>query len=178
MRNASRSRRRLRVMEESGLRLDKSAILDRLMEEKRRLYDVLAQLMPEQRSQPETIGSWSVKDVVAHMIFWNRLPIRELECALSGSDVKQVRDPRGDDEINAETVAHYQESGFDVVMSEFERTHRDLLAAVETLPNHAFEPDGNVERLLGDTVENTLNSITYDHWALHRAQIEARFNID
>jgi uncharacterized protein (TIGR03083 family) len=163
---------------DSGIRLDKSEILERLTGERRRLYDVLAQLMPEQRSQPKTIGDWSVKDVIAHMIYWNRLPVRELECALSGSDVKQVRDPRGHNEINADHVARYQESGFDVVMSDFERTHRELIAAVEALPSHAFEPNGEVERLLGDTVEDALNSVTYDHWALHRAQIEAHFNID
>jgi uncharacterized protein (TIGR03083 family) len=162
---------------ETSIRLDKSQILERLNGERRRMYDVLAQLTPEERAQPKTIGEWSVKDVVAHMIFWNRFPVRELEHALRGEDPAKAADPRHEDEINAESVARYCEAGYDEVVSEFERTYRTLIATIEALPNRAFAPDGDIECLLGDTVAGTLDNNTYEHWALHRSQIEERFNV-
>jgi len=164
-------------MDDDGIRLNKAQILERLQAEHFKLFNVLAQLMPEERAQPQTLGAWSVRDMMAHTIYWNRFPIREMECACRGDNPEQVRDPRHEDEINAENVARYTDAGYDQVMLEFERSYRELVAAVEALPEHAFEADGAIERLLGDTISQTLNSNTYDHWALHRAQIEARFNL-
>ncbi|NWF68828.1 MAG: maleylpyruvate isomerase N-terminal domain-containing protein [Chloroflexi bacterium] len=158
-------------------RLDKAQIAERLRAEHRRLYDTLAKLTPEERAQPHTLSDWSVKDVMAHMVFWNRYPLRELECALKGEHPDTVRDARHDDVINAEAVARCAEMGFEQVIADFEQSYRELLAAVELLPAQAFEAGSSVEQLLGSTVGQTLDSNTYEHWAEHRVEIETRFNL-
>ena len=36
----------------------------------------------EQTTAPNVVGIWTPKDVLAHMLYWQRLPVHELNAAL------------------------------------------------------------------------------------------------
>ncbi|MBA3871366.1 MAG: maleylpyruvate isomerase N-terminal domain-containing protein [Anaerolineae bacterium] len=150
-------------------RLSRQEILRRLTLEHQRLVDTFARLTPEQWIAPNVVGTWTAKDVIAHLVFWNRFPVQELRAAAKGTSVIY---PEGTgDEINARAVASFQGWTAETVRSAFEQSYAELLDCVKTLPDSAFEADSLFEQALGDTVEGALANNTYEHWPVHEAQI-------
>jgi uncharacterized damage-inducible protein DinB len=101
-------------------RLSKSEILRLLNIENSRLQATLARLTPEQMLEPNIVGVWSVKDVIAHMIHWNLLPLRELAFALNGASPDTTDAEHDTDTVNARTVAAYADRPLDEVRADFE----------------------------------------------------------
>jgi hypothetical protein len=153
-------------------RLTRAEILQRLQSEYEKLQQVLAGLTADQMLQPNVVGIWSIKDVVAHLIHWARFPVKELGYSLRGADPSPIHDARDDDLINGEVVVANQNKSLEEVLANFAQAFVEVITTVERLPEAAFEPKGRIETLLGDSVDGTLNNNTYDHWALHREQIE------
>ncbi len=152
-------------------RLPREEILRRLALEYQRLMDTFARLTPEQWIAPDMVGTWTAKDVMAHLVFWNRFPVQELQAAVNGSAFAQ---PEGTgDEINARAVASFQDWTPEAVRSAFEHAYGELLDCVKSLPNSAFEADSPIEQVLDETVHGTLANNTYEHWPIHEAQIRA-----
>ncbi len=150
-------------------RLSKQAILDRLDLEYRRLLTTIARLQPEQMLVPEVVGEWSVKDVLAHLVYWNQFPVKELETALAGEKPEYF--PDDPDVVNAQTVARFADRSLDEVLAAFEDSFLNVIAAVESLPESAFEPENPLEQSLDETVAGTFGNNTYEHWPIHEAQI-------
>jgi len=152
-------------------RLSRDEILQRLGLEYQRLMATFARLTPEQWTEVGAVGSWTAKDVMAHLVFWNRFPVQELEAAIMGSSLAH---PEGtDDEINARTVASFKDWTAEAVRSAFEHSYGELVECVKSLPKSAFEVGSPIEQALDDTVEGALANNTYAHWPIHEAQIRA-----
>ncbi len=150
-------------------RLSRDEILRRLALEYQRLMDTFARLTPEQWIAPGVVGVWTAKDVMAHLVFWNRFPAEELLAAVDGSTVTH---PEGtDDEINARAVASFKDWTPEAVRSAFEHSYSELLECVRSLPKSAFEAGSPIEQALDDSVQGALANNTYEHWPIHEAQI-------
>lgn len=152
-------------------RLPRQDILARLDDAYRQFHDALAAVKPEQMEQSGVVGFWSVKDLLAHLIFWNQFPVQELQAALVGVTVAH---PDGSgDEINAWAVSFYCDQPADAVREAFEQSYRDLLTCIKALPDSAFDAGSAVEQVLGETVHGALGNNTYEHWPVHEAQLRA-----
>lgn len=127
-------RERINTMEG---RLPREDILRHLSLEHQRLMDTFARLSPEQWLSAGTVGTWSARDVLAHLVFWNHYATD----GLSGSQRHPIFSPSGtDDEINAQAVASFQGWTVEALNSAFEHSYSELISLVEGLPAHAFEP--------------------------------------
>jgi uncharacterized protein (TIGR03083 family) len=151
-------------------RLTKNEIVEALNRENDRLLKTILRLTLDQMTQPGTIGDWSVKDVLAHLIFWNHFVVDELQAALAGKTLEF--DHSDTDAVNERAVARYRDHSFMEVSSRYSESFREVMRTVWSLPDRAFEPGSSVERALGDTIAGALHNNTYDHYALHCAQIE------
>jgi hypothetical protein len=150
-------------------RLPREDILRRLSLEHQRLMDTFARLSSEQWLAAGAVGTWSARDVLAHLIFWNHYATDELRAAVSGTPFNH---PSGtDDEINAQAVASFDGWTVDALNSAFEHSYSELLALVEGLPAHAFEVGNPIEQALDETIHGALANNTYEHWPMHEAQI-------
>jgi hypothetical protein len=152
--------------------LARNQILNQLQVEYEHIQHLLTGLTADQMLTPNVVGIWSIKDVFAHMVHWNRFPVKEIEYAMRGEDPVPIYDSRDDDDINGEVVAASRTDSLEDVLANFAQSYIEAVHTIEALPDEAFEPNGQVEILLGDTIEGTLNNNTYEHWALHREQIE------
>lgn len=152
-------------------RLSRDEILKRLADEYQRLTDTFARLTPLQWTEPNVVGFWSAKDVMAHLVFWNRFPMQELEAAVNGSHFAH---PEGTgDDINAQAVAPFRNWTPDAVRDTFRQSYAALLACIQALPDSAFEANSPIEQHLDETVHGALANNTYEHWPIHEAQIRA-----
>jgi hypothetical protein len=149
--------------------LPRGEILRRLDAEYSRLKASLARLTPAQALEPNIVGTWSVKDVIAHLIHWNRFPVGEVRAALDGDTF--IYDERGEDQINASTVARYGRRSLDEVVADFDASYQGVVDFIRSLPDCAFEPGNPLEVVLDETIHGTFANNTYEHYPIHEAQI-------
>ncbi|MEZ4637562.1 MAG: ClbS/DfsB family four-helix bundle protein [Caldilineaceae bacterium] len=62
----------------------KSDLLSAIDKEHGALQAELSKLSPEQMTMPDVVGSWSVKDVVAHLVEWHDMVLSWYRAGLNG----------------------------------------------------------------------------------------------
>src|SRR5436853_6496204 len=87
---------RMNVVELSGL----------IRETSTRMELLLAQLSVAEINQPGAVGVWSVKDVLAHIAFWERYAANIIRDAMRGAAPALVADDETE-RNNASVVAQY-----------------------------------------------------------------------
>lgn len=152
-------------------RLGRDEILRRLEIEHNRLMDTVYRLTLSQLAQPWVVGAWSVKDVLAHLVYWNVFVVQEIEAAVNEEAFEH---PQGTtDEINARAVEQYRGFKPDVMVRMCDVTCGMVKTMMQNLPDDAFEPGNRIEQLLDETIHSALANNTYEHWPIHEAQIRA-----
>jgi hypothetical protein len=156
--------------------LTKAELLNRLRTEHARLTQAIGQLTEAQLTQPGIIGTWSVKDMLPHIMHWEQFALDELEPAMRGErpvapDAGGTNDAELEDEINARVVAQYRDMPLDAVRAAFDRSFERVVAVVEALNEADFAPDSPVAQVLGESVVDCLGNNTCEHYAVHSAMI-------
>lgn len=150
----------------------KVEILTRLEDAYSRLETTLAPLSWAQMVEPGVAGYWSVKDIIAHLIFWNQHPVNEVQAALS-DEMYEFDHSRDIDLINGEAVLVYRDSSIEEALDAFRDSYQAVRDTISSLPDSAFESDADITGLLGDTIHGTFADNTYEHYALHLDQIQS-----
>lgn len=138
----------------------REAILNRLHDEYETLKALIDSLAVEQMVKPNVVGTWSIKDVIAHLVYWNMLPVREIKAALNGEDPATVIAVEDDDTLheeavnktNAEVVDASLNQSVGDALADFVHSYQLVVKTVMELPDHAFIAGGDFERLLGDSI--------------------------
>jgi hypothetical protein len=113
------------------------------------------QLEPQKREQPGVCGEWSPKDVVAHLVGWDRLLLEFI------ADTDSFVPPTDADQFNQQSVYARQDLGWSDVMQEMAAIFYDLQQAVATV---------NAYMQIYDRVLSWLAGRTEDY-RLHRGQL-------
>ncbi len=130
----------------------------------RDFQDSYAGLTDQEILEPGVTGAWSVRDVIAHVTWWDEEAITHLPLILGGG-----RPPRysvlygGIDAFNAMMTEQKQGLSLAEVRAQFVATHQRLIAYLEGVPP---------EHLIGDTrFRRRLRLDTYGHYPLHAQRI-------
>jgi hypothetical protein len=121
-------------------------------------------LKPEQMEQPMGDGQWSLKELAAHLIFWNGLIVTALEARFHGElfDWSAYQDF---DRLNAEAVGRMQGESLKRVLYELRVTHSAALEIVRRLTADKLLED--------DQVPEWLCEIMLQHYEHHIPGVEA-----
>ncbi len=144
----------------------KSSLLSLMQTEHTQLEALLNTLSEEQLLRPGVTGSWSVKDVLAHLTWWEQDMISEilhgveLDPGLGGK-------PWSTERANALMVEAKRETRLSEVLAAFHDSYHQIRQMVEGLP----EVD-----LANDEIYTHLVNNTGNHYAEHRRWIEAGLN--
>lgn len=156
-------------------RLNKTELLDALRAAHDQLETTLRQLTPLQLREPNVWGEQSAQEMLGHLIYWTHFPLRELDAAHSGQPM--VYDEGDEETLNAHAAATYRDRSFDEARADFTRAYQAVVYAIAALPDESFTPDNPLEQALGDTLSNTFNNNTYEHWLLHVEQVRTHFGL-
>jgi uncharacterized protein (TIGR03083 family) len=151
--------------------VDRAELLRRLDREYRRFHSAIAPLTPAQLQAHGVVGAWSIKDVIAHFIVHEQFALHELQHALRGERYRPQEPETAT--INARAVAERRSQSLDDVLQAWDESYHQVVAAVRSLTDAAFDPTGPVVQLLEDTIDGALGNNTYDHYAEHLPTIEA-----
>ncbi len=147
----------------------KAALLEMIGTEHANLEALLGGLSDEQMVRSGVEGQWSVKDIVAHLVFWEQLVADELKVVASGQTPEAIP---GEEiqPLNERNFRRYQHRTLAQVRLELQRSMRDMLANVSALSEDVllsactWTDEGSV-------VQHVANEM--GHWQDHMAVIRA-----
>jgi Protein of unknown function (DUF1706) len=125
-----------------------------------------AGLSESQLTQPGVTGHWSVKDIVAHVTWWEEEALQHLPRILTGG-----RPPRysikygGIDAFNAQMTEQKRGLSLSDVLRQQEETHRKLLDYIQSAPEEQCTRETRFRR--------RLRLDTYSHYPKHAKAIRA-----
>jgi hypothetical protein len=144
----------------------KSSLLSLMQTEHTQLEALLTTLSEEQLLRPDVTGSWSVKDVLAHLTWWEQEMISEI---LHGVELDPGLggEPWSTERANALMVEAKRNTPWSEILAAFHDSYQQILRMVEDLT----ELDLAHDEIYTHLVNNTGN-----HYAEHRHWIEAGLN--
>ena len=103
---------------------------------------LLGQIGEDRMEEPGVAGSWSIKDIVAHLTAWRRRTVGRLESVANGQPEpahEWPADLHDDDEINAWFHARDRDKSVGEVLDESRRVFEQLVSAIQKLPDDALD---------------------------------------
>ncbi len=109
--------------------MHKSELLERIRAGREEIAALWADLTPDEMQRPGMHGGWSVKDVVAHLIFWERRMLEHVPKLLAGFQFP----PMELDALNAQVYAENRDRPPDDLLAEFGDLFPAVIVGVEAL---------------------------------------------
>ena len=133
---------------------------------------LILQLNVAQMNQPGAVGSWSVKDVLAHIAFWERYMADIIRAAKSGEtpqlDVEDLTESR-----NASVVAQYYLTSLGAVLAAWHAAREELLDQIAGLSEADLNDPQRFSWSEGRTLLDRIAGNSYEHEQEHIDQIRA-----
>jgi hypothetical protein len=141
----------------------KQELLKRAAEEYRAFHQAIEGLNEEQLTEP-WLGTWSLREIVAHMACWHREMIPALERLARGERPLPPGVSYEDvDAWNARFAATARGKRVPDLLLEFDASHQDFITAAAAVPEERYEPGKTTYRIVD------LNSA--HHYQEHGGQI-------
>jgi uncharacterized damage-inducible protein DinB len=150
--------------------MDKAKFLTLFHQKWNRLEGILAKIPAGRVTQPGVEGDWSVKDLLAHIAWYEREMIGALTArALVGSELWE----KNHVERNREIYAQNKDRSWEEILAEFQQIHRALTPHLESLAADDFLTPHNFRDWPEDVPPWViLAENTYEHYLAHLDALE------
>jgi DinB family protein len=125
-----------------------------------------AGLSDSQLTESGVTGNWSVKDIIAHVTWWEEEALKHLPLIIKGSKPPRYSAKYGGiDAFNALMTEQKRSLSLCNVLRQQDETHRRLIAYIQSVPEEQFKSETRVRR--------RLRLDTYNHYPKHAKAIRA-----
>lgn len=119
----------------------KKDLLARIQAERKQLEELLACLGQEELTLPGVCGGWSVKDIMAHLIAWERQFLSWYMAGLQGEYPKPMTMRKEWDEFNRHIFETNCARSLEEISGEFKSSYQRILTTVQGIsPEDLFTP--------------------------------------
>ena len=144
--------------------MDRSQLLKRMDEAWNALEASYAGLSDAEMVEPGVTGTWSVKDIIAHVTSWEQESLTHLPLILAGETPPRYSDVYGGiNAFNAQRTEQKRHLSLSEVLRQRDDTHRRLIDLIQTVPEDQFVGQTRFRR--------RLRLDTYSHYPKHAAAI-------
>jgi hypothetical protein len=155
----------------------KAEVLDELQTEHARWVAILDEVGPERMLTPGVEGDWSVKDVIAHVLYYERVVRDRFTAGLEGREFvrPEYETPSrlSIDERNAWIYARVKDLPLDEVLRESQAVYPPILAAVQTLTEAELNDPNRFPWQGGSALWEWVAGDVYEHYRDHINNIRA-----
>jgi hypothetical protein len=139
------------------------------------LETLLTQLSESQRIQGGVTEEWSVKNLVAHITFWQTFLERQIRAVLRNEAVPRLDiDSQTDtDRINRQAVTASDQQTWSEVHTTFQDAVQQMLGTIEGLSEDDLFVPGRFQALDRAPLWQCIAGETYEHYATHAEHIRA-----
>lgn len=115
----------------------KADLLESTFTERSKLEQKIAGLTPAELEYPGTMGEWSVKDILQHLVDWEQRWISWYEAGKRGEEIA-IPEPgynwRQMGQLNEKYRLKHKNRPLDEVMSDFHASYQQILSMIEEIP--------------------------------------------
>jgi DinB superfamily len=142
----------------------KARVLQRLQSAWESLQNSYADLSEAELLEPGVTASWSVRDVIAHVTWWEEEALTHLPVILTGGRPPRYSEKYGGiNGFNARKTEEMRGFSLAQVLQRRDEVHRRLVALVHSVPDH---------QLIGETrFRRRLRLDAYGHYPKHERAI-------
>ena len=133
---------------------------------------LIARLTVAEMNQPGAVGVWSVKDVLAHIAFWERYAVRVLKAARRG-ETPQLDAEDSTESRNSSVVAQYYLTPMGAVLASWHEAREDLLEQIASLSDADLNDPNRFPWNEGRSLLDRIAANSYAHEQEHIEQIRA-----
>ncbi|MCX6085331.1 MAG: isochorismatase family protein [Caldiserica bacterium] len=142
---------------------NKQELLDETQREYEALERQVASFTRDEMVRPAVIGAWSIKDILAHLLEWQRMFMGWYEAGLRGE--KPALPVRGYNwselpALNQEIYERYKDAALDDIRSQLETSHRQMLDVAASLSEEELFTPGRHKWTGSNTLASYINSYT------------------
>ncbi len=149
-------------------RKTKAQIIKRLEMERRRLEQNLALVTRDEMLEPNVIGKWSIKDVLAHLADWEAHMLIWMAAARKGDPVSGPESGLTWKQLDLFNERIYQahcDQSLDDVLAYFRTTHEQFMDMVKAMPDKEMLTRGRYPFVGKGMIYNWLNAYAaHDLW--------------
>ena len=153
----------------------KGQLLKDIRTERKKLENALKGLPDAAMVKAPAAGEWSVKDILAHIAFWEQFFLQRYRAGLRGE--KQVMPEWSKsgvlDDINKEVYERNLKRTLSDVKKEFHTSYKLIFDAVEQIPEEDMFASSKYDWTGKNTLADYIVGNTSEHYAEHLATIEA-----
>jgi len=151
--------------------INKQQLLDEAQKKYEALERQFASLTPEEMVRPEVIGTWSIKDILAHLLEWQKMLLDWYEAELRGETPAVPAEGYNWSQLPALNQAIYErcrDTALDDVRSQLDASHKHMLEVVASLSEEELFTPGRYAWIGINTLASYVDSCAGDHyrWAL------------
>jgi len=155
----------------------KDQLLKDIHTERRRLEKNLSALNADDMIQPGVTGVWSVKDILAHLVAWEKLFLDWYHNGVQGC--APVTTPVGMshkamDTLNQQIYEANQWRSLDDIIAEFHASYQQIVTVIETIPEGDLFVHGRFNWTGELTLVDYIAGNTCNHYAWAKSQIRKR----
>lgn len=146
--------------------MDRQQLLKQLDQRWREFNESYAGLSDSKMTAAGVSGSWSVKDIIAHVTWWEEEALKHLPLINEGGTPPKYSVKYGGiDAFNLMMTEQKRGLSLSVVLRERDETHLRLIAYIKSAPAEQFERETRFRR--------RLRLDTYNHYPKHTRAIQA-----
>jgi hypothetical protein len=122
-------------------------VVERAKKSFEKLQHTIEDIDPQLMASPSTIGEWSVKDVLNHIIIWEEEAAKAFEIWKVGiePDWSHIADL---DEFNGNTVEERRKTSLSKIREQLSLVHYGVLENVKSVPDEEYIKRGGVPKWL------------------------------
>ena len=120
-------------------------------------------LSDSQMMEPDVMGDWSVKDILAHVTTWEEEALKYLPLIITGGRPPRYTRYGGIDAFNAQMTEQKRGLALSDVLRQLDETHRRLIDYIRGVPEEYFTQETRFR--------HRLRLDTYSHYPKHAKAI-------
>jgi len=152
----------------------KDQLLKDIRTERRRLEKNLSGLSAEEMAQRGVAGTWSVKDILAHLSAWEMLFLDWYSAGLQGripATLPVGMSQKAMDALNQQIYGKNQRRSLDEVLAEFHASYEVTVRVIEAIPEEEMFARGRFNWTGALTLADYIAGNTCSHYAWAKSQI-------
>jgi hypothetical protein len=158
----------------------KVQLLEDARRERAALEKLLEKLSPEEMVQSATLGDWSLKDVLAHLIEWEQMVLGWIETGQSGKipvipavGYKWNQLPA----LNQHIYEKYRDRPLAEILEQFHSSYQQVLASIQGLPEEILFTRGYYSWSGNNALAAYFHSCTAAHYLWARKEVQKKVKV-
>jgi hypothetical protein len=151
----------------------KTELLESITGEWDNLQTALDGLSEEQMLLPGVVESWSIKDVVAHITFWQVRLVTAMFKAEKGFKPDTISGGGGMDKLNQQNYLDQKDRDFEAIWEDFESSYQQILNRLENWSEDMLFKPKHFDWMKGSPFARYVEGDSAEHYAEHAEHIKA-----